>query len=85
MITPADGPSAPSQYAAMPVQSADIQAPQADLSADAAAAVSETMARQPAAERLLTSPQGYGEFSLTAGFSGGDGPDGWPASVEPGG
>jgi hypothetical protein len=88
MITPSDSPSAPEQYAAVPVQSADIQAPQADLTPtfDAANALSGAGVlyprgpRQQQAEALLSSAQGFGEFDVTAGFT-----DGWPANVEPGG
>jgi hypothetical protein len=82
MITPGDSPSAPAQYGAVPVSGQDIQAPQADLSGAVAASVSEAMARQPDAERLLASPQGYGAFDITSGSSGGGGED-WPSSVAP--
>lgn len=93
MITPSDSPSSPADYAGVPVQAADIQAPLGDLSAafDAANALAGTGVlypqgpRQQQTETLLTSAQGFGEFDVTAGFSGGDGPDGWPANVEPGG
>jgi hypothetical protein len=82
MITPGDSPSAPAQYDAVPVQPADILAPQADLSGAVAASVSEAMARQPDTRRLLASPQGYGAFDITSGSSGGGGED-WPSSVAP--
>lgn len=82
MITPADGASAPSQYSAVPEAAQDIMAPQDDLSGVAAGAVSEAMARQPETERLLSSPQGFGAFSITAGASGGGGED-WPGSIVP--
>jgi hypothetical protein len=82
MITPSDSASSPSDYAGVPVQAADIQAPQADLSGVVAGAVSDAMARQPVTERLLSSPQGYGEFTIAAGSSGGGGED-WPSSVAP--
>lgn len=39
--------------------------------------------RQADTERLLSSPQGYGEFSITGGYSGGGGED-WPSDVGPG-
>lgn len=80
MITPSDSASAPEQYAAVPVQPADIQAPQGDLSGSCDAAMSEAMARQPQAEALLSSAPGFGEFDVTAGFTGD-----WPANTEPGG
>ena len=83
MITPSDSPSSPSGYAGVPVQSADILAPQQDLSAVVAASVSEAMARQPETAQLMHSPQGYGAFSITSGSSGGGGED-WPGSVAPG-
>jgi hypothetical protein len=88
MITPSDSASAPEQYAAVPVQPMDIQAPQGDLSAALDAAGSLAGAgvlyphgpRQQEAEALLSSAQGYGEFDVTAGFTGD-----WPGNVEPGG
>jgi len=83
MITPGDTPAAPGLYAAVPVSGFDIQAPQDDLPGLAAGAKSEAMARQPQAEALLTSDQGYGEISITAGSPGGAGED-WPSDVSPG-
>ncbi len=88
MITPADSAAAPSQYAAVPVSGTDIQAPQADLTAtfDAANALAGSGVlypqgpRQAQAEALLNSAQGYGEFDVTAGYTGD-----WPGNVEPGG
>lgn len=82
MITPADSASSPEDYAAVSVCGTDIQAPQPDLSGAVAAAVSEAMARQPAARQVMESPQGYGAFSITSGSSGGGGED-WPGSVAP--
>ena len=82
MMTPSDTPGAPQEYAAVQESGFDIQAPQGDLSALTAGAQSEAMARQPETERLLSSPQGYGAFSITAGSSGGAGED-WPADVSP--
>lgn len=82
-MTPGDSPSAPAQYDAVPVQAADILAPQEDLSGAVAASVGEAMARQPDARMLLESPQGYGAFEITSGSSGGGGED-WPSSVAPG-
>jgi len=78
MITPADGASAPGPYAGVPVSGMDIQAPQEDLAAMAAACHSEAMGRQPQADALLTSDQGYGEFSITGGYTGD-----WPGDVTP--
>ena len=91
MITPSDSPSAPSEYAGVPVSGRDIQAPQADLSGvfDAANAVAGAGVlygqgpRQAQTEKLIASPPGYGEFNITAGYSGGGGED-WPADVAPG-
>ena len=80
MITPADSPSAPADYAAVAVSGTDIQAPQADLSAATAGAKSAALARQPETERVLASGQGYGEFDVTGGYTGD-----WPANTEPGG
>ena len=82
MITPADSASAPEQYAGVPVQPMDIQAPEGDLSAVCDAAQSEAMARQPETRVLLESAQGYGAFSITSGTSGGGGED-WPGDVSP--
>ena len=83
MITPSDPAAAPEQYAAVQESGFDIQAPQDDLSGLAAGAKSEAMARQPQSEALLTSDQGYGEISITAGSPGGAGED-WPSDVSPG-
>ena len=80
MITPADSASSPEDYNAVPVTQQDIQAPQEDLHAVTAAAISEAMSRQPAAVALLQSPQGYGEFDITGGYTGS-----WPANTEPSG
>ena len=90
MITPSDSPSAPELYAAVAVSGTDIQAPQGDLSAtfDAANAVAGAGVLYPAGprqqetEKLISSPPGYGEFDITAGYSGGGGED-WPGSVDP--
>lgn len=90
MITPSDSPSSPADYASVTPHGQgpapyDIQAPQADLTGAFNAANALTGAgvlysqgpRQAATERLLTSPPGYGEFNITAGFHGGGG-DSWP-------
>lgn len=90
MITPGDSASSPEDYAGVAVQGTDIQAPQADLTGafDAANAVAGSGVlypqgpRQAQTEALLSSPQGYGEFDITAGYSGGGGED-WPGNAEP--
>lgn len=92
MITPSDSASSPADYAAVPSSSFDIQAPQGDLAGtfDAANAVAGAGVlyppgpRQAQTEALFSSPAGFGEFDITAGYSGGGGED-WPANVEPGG
>jgi hypothetical protein len=95
MITPSDSPSAPEQYSQVAVQPVNIQAPLAD--AEITAAFNEAIAlggsgvlypmseRISQAKAMLESPQGFGSggFSVTGGFHGGDGPDGWPANPEP--
>jgi hypothetical protein len=78
MITPADSPAAASQYNAVAVQPLDIQAPQADLSGAVSAAMSEALSRQPQAEAVLNSPQGYGDFDVTGGYTGT-----WGSAPEP--
>jgi len=40
--------------------------------------------RQQQTEKLIQSPPGFGEFDITAGYSGGGGED-WPSNAEPGG
>lgn len=95
-VTPADSPSAPAQYAGVAPHGQgtapyDVQAPQQDLSALVADAGALTGAgviypqgpRQAMTEALLSSPQGYGEQDIDAGWSGGGGDAGWPANVEP--
>ncbi len=91
MITPSDSPSASAQYDGVPVQSMDIQAPQADLSGVVAAAGALAGAgivypqgpRQAATEMLIASPQGFASegYNIDAGYSGGGG--GWPNDIEP--
>lgn len=84
MITPADSPSSPGNYSAVPVQPADIQPPQQDLSAVTEAAVSLAAPggpRQAQSETLLTGGDGP---SVTAGYSGGGGED-WLADPRPAG
>ena len=90
MITPADSASAPGPYAGVPVSGLDIQAPQDDLTAtfDAANAAAgagvlySQSPRQAQTEALLSSPPGYGSFTITGGYSGGGGED-WPGDVTP--
>ena len=94
MITPSDSPSAPEQYAAVPVQPADIQAGNDEAAITSAFDAANALAgagvlypagpRQRDTESLLGSAQGFGEFDVTAGYHAGPGQDGWPASVEPG-
>lgn len=81
MITPSDSPSAPAQYAAVAVTGQNIQAPQEDLSAMTAAAVSLANGpRQAQTETLLSSPQGFATdgYDIDAGYSGT-----WSNDVEP--
>ena len=95
-VTPADSPSAPAQFAAVSPHGQgpapyDIQAPLQDMTALVAAAGALTGAgvvypqgpRQAMTETLMTSPQGYGEQDIDAGWSGGGGDTGWPSNVEP--
>jgi hypothetical protein len=84
MITPADSPSSPGNYAAVPVQPLDIQAPTDDLAAVTEAAVSLAAPggpRQAQSETLLSGADGP---SVTAGYSGGGGED-WTADPRPAG
>ena len=96
MITPSDSPSNPEGFASVTPHDRgpapyDIQAPQADVSGafNAANAVAGAGVlypqgpRQAATEALLYSPQGAGEFDITAGYHTGPGQDGWPSNVEP--
>jgi len=96
MITPSDSPSSPEGYAAVTPAGQgpapyDIQAAMPDLSGAYASAGAETGAgivypvsgRQRDTETLLSSPQGYGAFSIAGGFSGG-GSESWPADPAPG-
>ena len=77
-VMPSDSPSAPSEYAAVPVSGLDIQAPQADLSGAVMAAQDAAMARQPEAREVLESAQGYGDFDIMAGYTGS-----WGVVAEP--
>src|SRR5882762_3679212 len=89
-VAPADSPSSPAGYAAVTPHGQgtapyDIQAPQQDLSALTAEAGALAGAgvvypqgpRQAETEMMLSSPAGYGEQDIDAGWSGGGG-DGWP-------
>ena len=88
MITPSDSPSAPEQYAAVPVTGQNIQAPQADLTAAVEAAgrlagagvIYPQGPRQAQTETLLSSPQGFATqgYDIDAGYSGT-----WSGDVEP--
>ena len=92
-MTPADTPSSPSNYASVAPDGRgpagyDIQAPLMDGEITAAFdATNREMGagflypqgpRQAAAERLLESPQGYGDFTILSGTTAG-----WPADVTP--
>jgi hypothetical protein len=94
-VTPADSPSSPAGYAAVTPHGRgpapyDIQAPQQDLSAALEAAgrlagagvIYPQGPRQAATESLMSSAQGYGEFDITPGYTGGGE---WPGNIEPGG
>lgn len=95
MITPPDSASSPGNYAQVPVQPMDIQAPMSTdeitASFDAANAVEGTGVIYPAgprqmeARQLMDSPQGYGSagFNIDAGYHG-DGGESWPADMKPG-
>lgn len=98
MITPSDSPSSPSDYAAVTPHGQgtapyDVQAPQDDLSAAVAAAGALSGAgivypqgpRQAETETLMSSPQGFGEQDIDAGYHAGPSQDGWPSNVEPSG
>jgi hypothetical protein len=87
VITPSDTPSAPELYAGVPDSGMNIQAPQDEAAIAAAMAAANVVAdgpRQAAAKTLQESPAGYGDFGITAGFSGSDG-ETWPADLRPGG
>lgn len=96
MITPADSASSPENFAQVTPHGQgaapyDIQAPQADLTGTFNAANSVAGAgvlypvgpRQAETAALISSPQGFGEFDITAGYHSGPGQDGWPDNVEP--
>jgi hypothetical protein len=88
VITPADSPSSPEQFNAVPVSSFNIQAEQQNLAAAVEAAgrlagagvVYPQGPRQAETVTMLQSPQGFGSngYDIDAGYSGT-----WPADVEP--
>ena len=90
MITPSDSPSSPSNYAAVPVQGTDIQAPSpvdaVTAAFDESIAMGGSGVLYPMSERisqaqtLLESPAGFGSggFDVDGGWHGD-----WPADVEP--
>ncbi len=92
MITPSDSPSAPEQYAAVPVQPADIQVGNDEAAITSAFDAANRDAGQgvlyPASERqaqakaLIESDSGFavGGYDIDAGTN-----CGWPNNVEPGG
>jgi hypothetical protein len=97
MITPSDSPSSPSGYAGVTPHGRgpapyDIQAPLQDGEITAAYDASVGVAgagvlypmgpRQHETEMLLASPQGYGDFDITTGFSGSHG-ETWPGDTTP--
>lgn len=90
-VTPADSPSSPLYGDVTPhgqgTAPYNVEAPLDDLSGMTAAAVALSGPggpRQAETETLLSSPQGFGEQDIDAGWSGGGG-NGWPANVEPSG
>lgn len=95
-MTPADSPAVPAGYAEVTPHGRgpapyDIQAEMPDIAGPFAESVAVAgpgvlypqSPRQAQTEQLLNSPQGYGAFSITGGFSGGGGED-WPSDVSPG-
>jgi hypothetical protein len=97
MITPADSASSPAGYAAVTPHGRgpapyDIQAGNDEAAitsqmnaanAVAGAGVLYPMGpRQSATEHLIMSPPGYGDFDITAGFSGSYG-ETWPGDASP--
>lgn len=99
MITPADSPSSPADFAAVTPHGQgpapyDIQAGQDDLAGAVAAAGAVAGAgvvypqgpRQAMTEALMQSPQGFaaGGYDIDAGYHGA-GSEEWPNNVEPGG
>jgi hypothetical protein len=96
-LTPSDSASSPSGFAGVTPHGQgpapySIQAEMPDLSGQFAGANAVSGGgglysqgpRQAATEQLLSSAQGYGDFSITAGFSGEPG-ESWPNNPDPGG
>ena len=89
-VTPAGGPSSPSNYAGVAVQGMDIQAPSpvgaVTAAFDESIALGGSGVLYPMSERitqaktLLESPQGFGSdgFDVDGGWHGS-----WPSDVEP--
>ncbi len=100
-VTPHDTPSSPAGYALVFPHGIgpapyDIQAPQASLAGEYAAAGAISGAgiayprgpRQAETETLMQSPAGFaaGGYDIDAGYGGAMGGDpGWPVNIEPGG
>ena len=92
MITPSDSPSAPEQYAAVPVSGVNIQAGSDEAAVTAAFGAANRDAgqgvlypsseRQAQAKALIQSDPGFAVdgFDIDAGTN-----CGWPNNVEPGG
>lgn len=88
-MTPSDAPSSPGDYAAVPVQPMDIQAPMTDVTpvfdaANAAAGAGVLYgqsARQAETQQVMESKAGFGVdgFAVDGGSSAG-----WPNNVAPG-
>ena len=95
-LTPADSPSSPAGYASVTPHGQgpapySIQADMPDVAGPFAGSIAVAGAgvlysqgpRQAATEALLGSAQGYGDFSITAGFSG-EPDESWPNNPDPG-
>jgi hypothetical protein len=94
MITPSDSPSSPPNYAGVPVQQMNIQAPlsEGEISAAFDKSIAEGGAgvlypispRVADTRAMMESPQGYGAggIDILGGYHSGGG-DGWPNDVEP--
>lgn len=82
MITPPDSPAVPGEYAAVPVQPMNIQAPQEDLAAMVQAAVALAGPGGPRQQESETLLSGADSAHVTAGYSGGGGED-WSSEVQP--
>ena len=97
MITPSDSPSSPEGYAEVTPHGQgpapyDIQAPLMDGEITAAVNAAGAVAgagvvypagpRQRETEMLVSSPPGFGDFGITAGFAGSHG-ETWPGDPMP--